>query len=457
MKNNPWVQAKEQLLKAASFLELDPLFLSSLLSHDRIITVSLPMRMDKGNIEVFTGYRMQHNNIRGPYKGGIRYHPEVSEDEVKALSFWMTIKNAVVDVPFGGGKGGITVNPKLLSERELETLTRLFTRRLASVIGPFTDVPAPDVNTNEKIMSWIVDEYSKIVDIPTPAVVTGKPVEKGGSEGRVEATGLGGLYVFMELLRSLGKKPHGMTVAVQGFGNVGYNIALFLQREGFTVVALSDSKGGIYIPSGIDDIEQVQQCKKEKGYLAGCYCVGSVCDIANKHNLEGKDITSSEILTLPVDILVPAALENVITKENAKDIKAKIVLEMANGPTSDEADAILQKKGIIVVPDVLANAGGVAVSYFEWLQNLHNKKWKKIQVFRKLREKMEKATKIVLRIAKNNKVTMREAAYMLALHRLEDEWQKKEKNTLRTNGHPSSISIFSPFVRFHQTEVHDHV
>lgn len=441
-QNNPWRQAKEQLLKAASYLRLDPLFLSSLLAHDRIVTVSLPMRMEKGNIEIFTGYRMQHNNIRGPYKGGIRYHLQVSEDEVKALSFWMTIKNAVVDVPFGGGKGGITVNPKLLSERELEILTRLFTRRLADAIGPYTDVPAPDVNTNGKIMSWIVDEYSTIVGISTPAVVTGKPVEKGGSEGRVEATGLGGLYVLMTLLRRLGKKPHGlpagrlgMTVAVQGFGNVGYNIALFLQRQGFTVVALSDSKGGIYVPSGISDIEQAQQCKKEKGYLAGCYCVGSVCDIANKNKLKGQDITVSEILTLPVDILVPAALENVITKENAKDIKAKIVLEMANGPTSDGADAIMHKKGIIVVPDVLANAGGVAVSYFEWFQNLHTKHWTKVQVFRKLRERMEKATKIVMRIAKSNKVTLREAAYMLALHRLEQEWQKKEKDIVKTNGH----------------------
>ncbi|MBI4084373.1 MAG: Glu/Leu/Phe/Val dehydrogenase [Candidatus Levybacteria bacterium] len=434
-KNNPWLQAKEQLRKAVSAMQLDPLFLSSLLSHDRIITVSLPMRTEKGKIVVFTGYRMQHNNILGPYKGGIRYHQDVSEDEVKALSFWMTIKDAVVDVPFGGGKGGITVDPKTLSEKELEALTRLFTRRISDIIGPYTDVPAPDVNTNGKIMSWIVDEYSKVVGNPTPAVVTGKPVEKGGSEGRVEATGLGGLYVLMAMLRRLKKKPKSMTVAVQGFGNVGYNIALFLQRQGFTVVALSDSKGGIYVPSGISDIEQVQRCKKEKGYLAGCYCVGSVCDLANKDRLKGRDITPSELLALPVDILIPAALENVITRDNAKDIKAKIVLEMANGPTSSGADAILRKKGVIVIPDVLANAGGVAVSYFEWFQNLHSRHWTKVQVFRKLREKMEKATKIVLRIAKSNKVTLREAAYMLALSRLEQEWKEKERETMWPNGH----------------------
>ena len=434
-KNNQWLQAKEQLLKAASRMQLDPLFLSSLLSHDRVITVSLPMRTEKGKIEVFTGYRIQHNNILGPYKGGVRYHQDVSEDEVKALSFWMTIKNAVVDVPFGGGKGGITVAPKLITERELEALPRLFTKRLADAIGPYTDVPAPDGNTNGKNMSWIVDEYSKTVGQKTPAVVTGKPVDKGGSEGRIEATGLGGLYVLMTILRRLKKKPQDMTVAVQGFGNVGSNIALFLQRQGFTVVALSGSKGGIYVPSGISDIEQVQLCKKEKGYLAGCYCVGSVCDLTNKDKLKGKDITPVELLTLPVDILIPAALENVITRDNAKDIKAKIVLEMANGPTSDGGDAILKKKGVIVIPDVLANAGGVAVSYFEWFQNLHNKHWTKVQVFRKLREKMEKATKIVLRIAKSNKVTLRDGAYMLALSRLEQEWKEKEKETMRANGH----------------------
>lgn len=439
-KVNPWFLAKEQLRRIALKMGLDQLLLAMLLTHERMTTVSLPIRRDDGTVSVFTGYRIQHNNLRGPYKGGVRYHPQVSEDEVRALSFWMTIKNAVVDVPFGGGKGGITVDPKTLSEKELEALTRLFTRRISDIIGPYSDVPAPDVNTNGTIMSWIVDEYSRLVGIATPAVVTGKPVEKGGSEGRTEATGLGGVYVLMSVLKRLKKKPQDMTVAIQGFGNVGKHAAYFLQKLGFKIVALSDSKGGIYIPSGIADIEQIEICKKEKGYLAGCYCVGSVCDIRNKLRVGGKDIKASEILTLPVDILVPSALESVITKKNAKAIQAKIILEMANGPTSAQADTILGKRNVLVIPDVLANAGGVAVSYFEWYQNLHNTQWTKQQVLRKLREKMEKATKIVLRIAKSNKVTLREAAYMLALHRLEQEWQKKEKGKGKLNGDVSQKS-----------------
>lgn len=424
--HNPWLRAKEQLKDAASRMTVDPLLLTQLLSHDRVVQVSLPIKKDDGTVSVFNGYRIQHNNILGPYKGGLRFHPKVSEDEVRALAFWMTIKNAVVGVPFGGGKGGITVDPKRLSPEELEALTRLFTRRMADVIGPHVDVPAPDVNTNGTIMSWIVDEYGKIAGHRTPAVVTGKPVGQDGSEGREEATGLGGVFVLLAVLKRMKKKPSDMTVAIQGFGNVGRNAAYFLQKQGFKVVALSDSKGGIYIPDGIEDIEQIERCKKEKGYLAGCYCVGSVCDITYKSKLSGQDITPDEVLTLPVDIIIPAALENVITGDNAKDIKAKIILEMANGPTSSDADAILHKKGVLVIPDVLANAGGVAVSYFEWYQNLQHKKWTKTQVVRRLREKMEKATRVVLRIAKTNKVDLRTAAYMVALQRLQIEWKKKE-------------------------------
>lgn len=454
---NAWLQAKEHLLRASAKMKVDPLFLASLMEHDRSVTVSLPIRMDSGDIRVFTGYRMQHNNIRGPYKGGLRYHPNVSEDEVKALSFWMTIKNAVVDVPFGGGKGGITIDPHTMSKNELEELTRVFTRKLLGIVGPFTDVPAPDVNTNAEVMSWIMDEYSKLVEAYTPAVVTGKPVEKDGSEGRKEATGLGGVFVLMAILKRMRKKPQGMTVAVQGFGNVGRHVAYFLQKQGFRIVALSDSRGGIYLPNGTIDIEQVERCKTTNGSLMGCYCVGSTCGISNKKLLGGIDISASEILSLPVDIFIPAALENVITKENVDKVSAKMILEMANGPLTDEADTALHKRGVSVIPDVLANAGGVAVSYFEWYQNLHSKHWTKMQVFRKLREKMEKAAKIVMRIAKNNKVTLREAAYMLALHRLEEEWRKKEINTVKTNGHASSISIFNPFMRFHQAKIHNDV
>ncbi len=421
-EKNPWAEAQENLVKFAAKINLDQFLLESLKQHNRDIKVSLPMKMDNGEIKVFTGYRLQHNNLRGPYKGGLRYHPEVSENEVKALSFWMTMKNAVIDVPFGGSKGGITVNPKELSESELERLTRAFVRSIADTIGPEKDVPAPDVNTNSKIMAWFADEYSKIVGKNTPAVVTGKPIEADGSEGRTEATGLGGVYALIAVLRSLNKFVPGMTVAIQGFGNVGKYAAEFLVKEGFKVVALSDSKGGVYIPSGIADINQIEECKEAKGYLAGCYCVGSVCDIGNREKVGGQDITSTEILELPVDIVVPAALEDVITHENAPKIKAKYILEMANGPTTNEADEILNKNGITVIPDILANSGGVAVSYFEWYQNLHNEHWTKEEVFSKLKEKMEKAVSEVTQILTSQKVPLREAAYTLALQRLQEKF-----------------------------------
>ncbi len=421
-EKNPWQQAKASLIKFAEKIDIDPLLLASLQEHNRDIKVALPLKMDNGEIKVFTGYRLQHNNLLGPYKGGLRYHPEVSEEEVKALSFWMTLKNAVIDVPFGGGKGGITVNPKELSESELEKLTRAFVRAIADTIGPEKDVPAPDVNTNSKIMGWIVDEYSKIVGQNSPAVVTGKPLELGGSQGRTEATGLGGVYALLATLKKLDKQPKDLTVAVQGFGNVGKYAAEFLVKEGFKVVALSDSKGGVYIPNGIEDINQIEKCKEAKGYLAGCYCVGSVCDINNRDQVGGQEITSSEILELGVDILVPAALEDTITAENASRIKAKFILEMANGPTTNEADEILNKNSVVIIPDILANSGGVAVSYFEWYQNLNNEKWSKEDVFAKLREKMEKAVDRVVEIAKEKNVSLREAAYILALQRLQEKF-----------------------------------
>lgn len=428
---NPWTRAKLQLEHASSQIKTDPLLLASLLHHNRSLEVSLPITMDNGTIEVFQGYRMQHNNLRGPYKGGIRYHQHVSSDEVKALSFWMTIKNAVVDVPFGGGKGGITVDPKKLSGEELERLTRLFTRRLLEVIGPTRDVPAPDVNTNPSIMSWIVDEFSKLSGRFVPAVVTGKPVSKGGSEGRTEATGLGGTYTLVKLLELFKKDPKDMTVAIQGFGNVGRFVAEFLQKEGFKIVAVSDSQGGIYIPEGVGDIDDIVRCKEESGRLAGCYCVGSVCDMKNKNRLNGKTITSAELLELPVDIIVPAALENVITEQNAKKIQASIILEMANGPTTQGADEILNKRKILVIPDVLANSGGVAVSYFEWYQNMHNEKWKKKVVLEKLKVKMETAAQNVYDTAQKRSLTLREGAYILALERLQQAWELKEEKVAK--------------------------
>ncbi|HZE86789.1 MAG TPA: Glu/Leu/Phe/Val dehydrogenase [Methylomirabilota bacterium] len=390
-QTNPWHRAQTQLQKAAQTIHLDPLLLARLLHPERTITVSLPFVRDNGEIEITNDYRVQHNSILGPYKGGLRYHQKVSMDEVKAFAMLMTIKNALVDIPFGGGKGGITIDPKTLSKRELEQLTRLFTRRLARNIGADIDIPAPDVNTNPKIMAWIVDEYNNITGHPSPAVITGKPLENGGSKGRTEATGLGGSYVLLTLLQKLGKKPQDITVAVQGFGNVGYYIAYFLQQQGCKIVGISDFKGVIYIPDGIVDIAQVQHCKEEKGFLAGCYCIGSVCDITYKNQLHGKDITAEEVLELPVDVVVPAALENVINKNNAEKLQASIILEMANTPMTLEADEILNKRNITIIPDILANAGGVLVSYFEWYQNLHNEHWSKEEVFTKLKQKMEHA------------------------------------------------------------------
>lgn len=386
---------------------------------ERIIQVAVPVRMDDGSVRVFEGFRVQHNSARGAYKGGLRYHPAVDMDEVKALALWMTMKNAVIDVPFGGGKGGVAVDPKSLSQAELERLTRVFARALSPVIGPERDVPAPDVNTNGVIMSWFRDEYEKIIGASAPGVVTGKPLGQGGSEGRIEATGFGGCYALLRVLERLGIDSKGKTVAVQGFGNVGSYFARAAHAAGMKVVAVSDSKGGIYIPDGIPDIEAVERCKQESGKVAGCYCVGSVCDVSNLASMGGRDIAPEEVLELPVDIVVPAALENAITEENAPHITATFVLELANGPTTLAGDAVLAgRKDMTVIPDILANAGGVAVSYFEWYQNMHDESWTKDDVLAKLKEKMVTATDAVFDTAQAHQVTLRDAAYMTALTRI---------------------------------------
>src|SRR3989338_1658213 len=420
MLNNPWDRARSQLHSAVSHLKLPAAFIERMEKPDRVIEVSIPVKMDDGRKETFRGYRVQHNNIRGPYKGGLRYHPKVDMDEVKALAFWMTMKNAVIDIPFGGGKGGVTFDPKRLSEGELERLTREFARKLTPVLGPNLDVPGPDLNTNEKILQGIREEYAHETGADAPAVITGKPLRHGGTDGRTEATGLGGFYALMETMRLLGRGHSGLKVAIQGFGNVGSFLAGYLKEEGFKIVALSDSKGGIYVPDGIQDLKAIQECKAKSGTLAGCYCVGSVCDLSNMEVLGGRDISPQEVLELPVDIIVPAALENAITEENAKKIQASIVLEMANGPTTLEADEVLRKKHVMVIPDILANAGGVAVSYFEWYQNMHDEKWKKDDVFARLKDKMDTATQAVYENAKDYKVSLREAAYIVALKRLYD-------------------------------------
>lgn len=405
--NNPFKSALHNLALAAQEGNTSQELVELLSVPQRQIEVFIPFKRDSGLIEIVRGFRVQYNNWRGPYKGGLRYHQEVNLDEVKALAFWMMIKNAVINVPFGGGKGGVEIDPKQLSEKELERLTRDFARMLAPNVGPTIDVPAPDVNTSSQTMDWFEDEYSKIVGRKSPAVVTGKSLKNGGSEGRTEATGLGGFFVLEELVKKIRLKSI-LTVAVQGFGNVGFHIARILSEAGYKVVALSDSKGGIYNKDGQGfDVLKVKEYKEKKGVLANFRMSENTVNISNK-----------SIILLPVAILIPAALENVITEENASALEAKLILEMANGPTTPSADVILEKRGIPVVPDVLANAGGVTVSYYEWLQNMKNQKWSKEQVNTKLKKAMTSSFEKIWEIKTLKKVTLRMAAYMLALDRL---------------------------------------
>lgn len=396
-------------------MNLDQRVLATLKAPKRAIEVSVPVQMDNGATRVFTGFRVQYNDSRGPFKGGIRYHQDVSQDEVRALAFWMTIKCAVADIPMGGGKGGVIVNPKDLSEGELERLTRSYAAAIAPFIGPEVDVPAPDVNTNPQIMGWFVDEYCKIAGGDRcGAVATGKALADGGSEGREYATGKGGLYVLEKLCEKLGKQAGDMRIAVQGFGNVGYLFAKLAHEAGYRIVALSDSRGGILDLRGQGmDPEHVMSTKRERGMIAGMYCIGSVCDGTNY-----QAITPQAVLTVDCDVLVPAALENQITEDNAESVKAKVVLEMANGPTTPAAEEVLVKRGVIVVPDVLANAGGVTVSYFEWEQNMKGEKWSEADVFAKLKPKMEDAFEIIWERSQREGVSVRIAAYEVALERI---------------------------------------
>lgn len=397
--------AMEQLRRAAELLQLDQATRSILEHPRRTVQVSMAVRMDDGAVRVFEGYRVQHNNARGPYKGGIRYHAQTDMDEVKALAFWMAVKCAVVDIPFGGGKGGITVDPKALSRGEKERLTRAFTRAIADVIGPERDVPAPDVNTNPEIMGWIADEYSQIVGHAAPAVVTGKPIAVGGSEGRGTATGQGGFYVLEAVREKVRLEPELATVAIQGFGNAGQAMAKLLFRHGYTIVAISDSKGGVASEKGLDPDALLEH--KEK--------TGSVQGFPG-----ATDITNAELLAYPCGILVPSALENQITGENAHAIKAKIVLELANGPTTPEADTILAEAGVTVVPDVLANAGGVATSYLEWVQNMEGSRWTESEVFEKLQRIMRNAFDGVWAAKEQYGVDMRRAAFVAGIRRIKD-------------------------------------
>jgi glutamate dehydrogenase (NAD(P)+) len=390
--------------RAANLINLEGYMRRILLAPFREVTVEVPVRMDDGRIEVFTGYRIQHNGARGPCKGGIRYHPEADHDEVLGLATIMTWKTALMDIPFGGAKGGVTVDPKKLSKLELERLTRRFTQRIAIVLGPYRDIPAPDVNTNAQVMAWILDEYSSRQGY-TPAVVTGKPVSLGGSLGREEATGRGVMYVMEEYARDFGVPLKGSRVVIQGFGNVGGNLARLLDTEaGAKVVAVSDVEGGIYNDKGLD----------VPGLLAHAAQRRPVSEWKG-----GKRITNEELWAVPCEWLVPAALGGVITKEaNARTLDCKVVVEGANEPTTPTADLILEERGIAVLPDFLANAGGVTVSYYEWAQNLQQYRWTHEQVNRELKATITKAYVAVRDLAKEKAVAFRTAAYGIALQRV---------------------------------------
>jgi glutamate dehydrogenase (NAD(P)+) len=407
---NPWSVAQQQFDLAAERLHLDDGMRRVLREPRRELTVHFPVKMDDGSVRVFTGYRVQHNLGRGPAKGGIRYHQNVSLDEVKALAMWMTWKCAVVGIPFGGGKGGVIVDPKQLSKKELEALTRRFFTEIEVLVGPEKDIPAPDVNTNAQVMAWMMDTYSMHMGYTVPGVVTGKPISLGGSEGRNEATARGTVYCIVEAARHLGLELNKSKVAIQGFGNAGSIAATLITAEKATVVAVSDSTGGIHNPNGLE-IPKVIAWKQEHGTVQGF--PGS------------KDLSNAEILEVECDILIPAALENQITDRNAGNIKARLIAEAANGPTTPEADEILWKAGKFMIPDILCNAGGVTVSYFEWVQDLIRDHWSEIEVNEKLKGIMVQAFQETLTIARREQCYMRTAAYLLAVERVADATQMR--------------------------------
>lgn len=402
--------------KAGKVMNLESDTRAILSSPNRIIEVSLPVKMDDGTIRVFQGFRVQHSDAAGPYKGGIRYHPNVDMEEVKALATLMTIKCAVVGIPLGGGKGGIGIDPKKFSRGELERLTRQYTRKIAPFIGPETDVPAPDVNTDPQIMAWIADEYSRAVGKNTLGVVTGKPLPVGGSLGREKATARGGFFVLEQLMEEKKLDPSRTTVVIQGFGNAGANAARILDEAGYKIIAASDSKGGIYCQDGIHAIKAIQ-CKMEQGSIHEC-TVGKGVDYHVSKGSTCERIDNETLLQTECDLLVLSALENQLHKDNANKVKAKMILELANGPITPEADEILEKKGIVIIPDILANAGGVTVSYFELVQNQMNYYWQSEEVQQRLKVIMINAWREVSQISEKYKCSLRTAAFIKALSRL---------------------------------------
>lgn len=409
---NVFEDAVKQLNQLGKMAGISKEILQMLSYPQETMTAALPVRMDDGSTQVFVGHRSRFSSILGPTKGGIRFHPNVTVDEVKALALWMTIKCALVNLPYGGGKGGIEVDPKKLSRMELERLSRAYMRAMANVVGPKRDIPAPDVYTNARIMGWMCDEYEFLKKEKSPAVITGKPIILGGSLGRDEATGRGGYLINEFWGQQKQWDPKNMRVAMQGFGNAGYNMARLMVQQGYKIVAISDSKGGIVAEEGLD-IESIYQYKQETKSLKAVYCKGSVCEDQTHDK-----ISNADLLELDVDILVPAALESVITTENADRIKARYIVELANGPITSDASAILDKKGIEVMPDVLANAGGVVVSYFEWVQNLQGYRWPLDEVREKLHKTLELAFQEMWEIHTKESMNLRSAAYAVALRRI---------------------------------------
>jgi glutamate dehydrogenase/leucine dehydrogenase len=402
-KPNPFLVAQEQIRIAARQMKLDPGMEAILLDPERELHVHFPIRMDDGSIRMFDGYRVQHNTARGPAKGGIRFHQDVNIDEVKALATWMTWKCSVVDVPYGGGKGGVVVDPTKLSVGELERLSRRFVTEIQGIIGPERDIPAPDVNTNSQIMAWMMDQYSRNKGYPIPGMITGKPLALGGSLGRTDATGVGVMMATRQAMQKLNMPAEGTRVVVQGFGNVGSVSARAMHELGTTIVAVSDVFGGIYNPKGLDI----------PALLAHMRRTGTVKGFA-----DADAITNEELFGIDCDILIPAALENQITANNADKIKARLIAEGANGPTTPEADRILHDRGVLVLPDILANAGGVTVSYFEWAQNIQGFYWTEEEVAERLERVMVRSFRAVYETAQEHEVDMRTAAYIVAIGRV---------------------------------------
>ncbi len=444
--------AIRRLDRASEFAEIDVEALEKLRNPKSILQVSIPLRMDDGSLRIFQGYRVRYNDTRGPTKGGIRFHPDVHLSEVKALAFWMTCKCAVVGIPFGGGKGGIVVDPKQLSRTELERLSRGFIEQVADFIGPETDIPAPDVYTNAMIMGWMMDEYSKIHRQRTPDVITGKPIPLGGSLGRDDATGRGAYYCIKELEKLKNWQPANIRVAVQGFGNAGQHVARLLHADGYRVVAISDSRGGVYHPDGLDVPGRIAT-KNRTHRIDAVYGEGSVCDCpvcgakgcqcedchcSDDHPVKHESISNATLLELDVDILIPAALENQITADNAGQIKAPVVVEVANGPVTSSADEILTKQNTLVVPDILANAGGVTVSYFEWVQNRAGYNWTEKEVRSRLRGIMTEEFHSIYDLMTNKSIDMRTAAYVHALNRISAAVEALGTNKYFSNGAAST-------------------